>query len=514
MLKKYKYPLLFVAAMLLSYLTNTFLYQRDSTGPHLATLFLVLCTIILLNCKHWLPAVAGFIITLIFSLEVGYFTEFHERISAGVLDSALETNNSEATLMLGHYLYSIILPALCISVLIFICFRRKRLRLPRWFTLSPVFIFGFLMISLLREVIPEYRNLSINFSEDPYELGTYLREKFPVVAGNIMYVSSVALSHDKYTENYPDRKPNRVLASAGKPQNKLIIFIIGESSSPSRYHIYGYSKETTPEMERIFQGDKACVTDKVHSSSPITRDSISLSLSFYTPESEENLFRQKSVIEIAQDQGYKTYWLGAQSLVGVNGSKYGYLARRNNTVIVEENNDMKLPELLKQALAEPDEYKFIILHLWGNHMPYTNYTETEKQQLNGAGDYDLTIRHTDNVIGRLYDEVESVTDDYIFIYTSDHGEIVGKGHGFSKGADQFLIPFLYKSGNPSYGCEFIEKYRNQDGWISGLMNKYILSELLGYSLDQSIAEPDKQHDRILSTDGYAIPFSSYFNKNK
>ncbi|AGG30870.1 Outer-membrane protein yhbX precursor [Morganella morganii subsp. morganii KT] len=110
------------------------------------------------------------------------------------------------------------------------------------------------MISLLREVIPEYRNLSINFSEDPYELGTYLREKFPVVAGNIMYVSSVALSHDKYTENYPDRKPNRVLASAGKPQNKLIIFIIGESSSPSRYHIYGYSKETTPEMERIFHG--------------------------------------------------------------------------------------------------------------------------------------------------------------------------------------------------------------------------------------------------------------------
>lgn len=49
---------------------------------------------------------------------------------------------------------------------------------------------------------------------------------------------------------------------------------------------------------------------------------------------------------------------------------------------------------------------------------------------------------------------------------------------------------------------------------TAIMNKYILSELLGYSLDQSIAEPDKQHDRILSTDGYAIPFSSYFNKNK
>lgn len=514
MLKKYKYLLLFVTIMLLSYLTNTFLYQRDSSAPHLATLFLVLCTIILLNSKHWLPATAGFIITLVFSLEVGYFTEFHERISAGVLDSALETNNSEATLMLGHYLYSIIAPALCISLLIFICFRRKKLSLPRWFKLSPLVVFSFLTISLLREVIPEYRNLYVNFREDPYELGVYLRDKFPVVTGNIMYLSAVSLSHDKYAENYPDRKLNQVLVSAGKPQNKIIIFIIGESSSPSRYHIYGYSKETTPEMERIFRGDNACVTEKVHSSSPITRNSISLSLSFYTPESEENLFRQKSVIEIAQDQGYKTYWLGAQSLVGVNGSKYGYLAQRNNTVIVEENNDMKLPELLKQALAEPNEYKFIILHLWGNHMPYTNYTDTEKQQLNDAGDYDLTIRHTDNVIGRLYDEVTLVTDDYIFIYTSDHGEIVGKGHGFSKGAEQFLIPFLYKSGNLSYNCEFIEKYRNKDGWLSGLMNKYILSELFGYSLDPSIVEQDKQHDRILSTDGSAIPFSSYFDKNK
>ena len=47
MLKKYKYPLLFVAAILLSYLTNTFLYQRDSTGPHLATLFAGLSAIII-----------------------------------------------------------------------------------------------------------------------------------------------------------------------------------------------------------------------------------------------------------------------------------------------------------------------------------------------------------------------------------------------------------------------------------------------------------------------------------
>lgn len=77
-----------------------------------------------------------------------------------------------------------------------------------------------------------------------------------------------------------------------------------------------------------------------------------------------------------------------------------------------------------------------------------------------------------------------------------------------------MIPFLYKSGNPSFDCRFIEKYRNQDGWLSGLMNKYILSELLGYSLKQEIVESEKQHDRVISTDDYPVLFSSYFGENK
>ncbi|WP_220730839.1 phosphoethanolamine transferase [Morganella morganii] len=510
-MKKYKYPVIMIALIIMSYLVNTFIYKRDSTAPHLATLALFLCTFILLNNTKWYSVITGFIITLIFSLEVAYFAEFHEKISTGVIDSGMETNSSEASAMLGHYIFSILLPAIAVSLLITIFFRKKTLVLPRWFKISPLIVCVFLLISLVREAIADHRILMLSFREDPYEPGRYLRDKFPVVAGNLLYIAGAAVSNDRYAEEYTDRKLNNAVIAGNKPENKVIVFVIGESSSPSRYHIYGYPGETTPEMERIFTGSGSCATEKVHSSAPITRNSISLSLSFYTPESEENLFREKSIIEMAQDQGYKTYWLGAQPVFGVHGSKYGFIANKSDVITVDEDNDMALPGLLKKALSEPEEYKFIIVHLLGSHKPYANYTETEKSQF--SDDYDRTIRYTDRVMGHLYDEITAAADDYTLIYTSDHGELIGKGHGFTTGSEQFMIPFLYKSANSSFDCQFIEKYRNQDGWLSGLMNKYILSELLGYLLNQKVVESEKNNDRILSAEDYSVPFHFYLEEN-
>lgn len=511
-MKKYKYPAIMIALIIMSYLVNTFIYKRDSTDPHLATLALFLCTFILLNNTKWYSVITGFIVTLLLSLEIAYFAEFHEKISTGVIDSGMETNSSEASAMLGHYIFSILLPAIVVSLMITIFFRKKTLVLPRWFKISPLVICVFLLISLAREAITDHRILMLSFREDPHEPGRYLRDKFPVVAGNLLYIAGAAVSNDRYAEEYPDRKLNNAVIGCKKPENKVIVFVIGESSSPSRYHIYGYPGETTPEMERIFTGPGSCVTEKVHSSAPITRNSISLSLSFYTPESEESLFREKSIIEMAQDQGYKTYWLGAQPVFGVHGSKYGFIANKSDVITIDEDNDMALPGLLKKALAEPDEYKFIIIHLLGSHKPYSNYTGTEKNQF--SDEYDRTIRYTDRVTGHLYDETAAAADNYTFIYTSDHGELIGKGHGFTSGYEQFMIPFLYKSGDSSFDCRFIEKFRNQDGWLSGLMNKYILSELLGYTLNPELVETEKNNDRVLSVDGYAVPFNDYFTNNK
>ncbi|MEM8232120.1 hypothetical protein Q4R56_19550, partial [Morganella morganii] len=93
------------------------------------------------------------------------------------------------------------------------------------------------------------------------------------------------------------------------------------------------------------------------------------------------------------------------------------------------------------------------------------------------------------------------------IYTSDHGEIVNKGHGFEKGREQYLIPFMYYSNNDKFDCNFVEKFKNKDGWLSGIMNKFVILHILGYKIDDSFIDLEKRNDRVLDANNQVIKFS-------
>jgi heptose-I-phosphate ethanolaminephosphotransferase len=96
---------------------------------------------------------------------------------------------------------------------------------------------------------------------------------------------------------------------------------------------------------------------------------------------------------------------------------------------------------------------------------------------------------------------------YSLIYTSDHGEIINKGHGYQKGKEQYLVPFMYKSDSSKYNCQFIESFKNKNGYLSGLMNKYILSELLGYNIKPHTLNNERENDRVLTADESVLQFS-------
>ncbi len=232
-----------------------------------------------------------------------------------------------------------------------------------------------------------------------------------------------------------------------------------------------------------------------------------MTLAFHAPESDENLFKNKSIIEMAKHKGYKTFWIGSQPLKGLYDSKYGFIAKKSHFTKLTDHKDDELKSILKEVLHDKAKHKFIVIHLWGSHQPYSNFDEKDKNALPDVDDYDLTIYHTDRVIKSLYDMIEESSKDYVILYTSDHGEIVGKGHGFIEGKDQYLIPFMYKSMNRNYDCQFIESFRNNNGWLSGLMNKFILSDLLSYKIKKNILEREKYNDRVLYTNGRPIDFS-------
>ncbi len=50
-------------------------------------------------------------------------------------------------------------------------------------------------------------------------------------------------------------------------------------------------------------------------------------------------------------------------------------------------------------------------------------------------------------------------------------------------------------------------------YLSGLMNKYILSNLLGYEIEPTILNQEKNNDRVYLSNNTVMPFLEFLEKN-
>lgn len=497
--------LLLGLVLAITFFLNFCIFKVDSTVAHLSTFSLVLLILILYRVKGFLSLSVAVILSYLLILQIIYTLLFGEKISPSVLDSIVETNKVEIIELSGHLFFKLLVPSIVITIF-FSMLMKSQKEFSRFVKILPVFIFLVSVVLTFKKV--DARLIS-DIKEDNKEVGVFLRNKYPAVIGDLIYLYTSSITNDKYGDINEIKNFDDSIKGVDKNKKRLVVFIIGESSLSKRYSSYGYGMDTTLRMSQIFSSNGACIIENAHSSAPITRNSLSMSLSFHTPESEEKLFSRKSIIEMAQSNGYKTYWLGAQELTGIHSSKYGFIAKKSQKIINTNAQDDKLSKQLKNILSESGDFKFIVIHLKGSHIPYNNFDDLDKKALPSAEDYDLTIHHTDRVINDIYHVVESSlsgSDNYSLIYTSDHGEIVGKGHGYPTGKDQYLIPFMYKSNTKQDDCSFIESFKNKEGNLSGLMNKYILSSLIGYQIDDLAIEKEKNNDRVLSAEDIVIPY--------
>ena len=481
------------------------------------TFCLFLLVHILIKSRHHFGVFIGTLVLFLLLSEVSYLVYFGEVISEGVLNSITETNSYEAFSMLKPVLF-ITVPALIMTIGILFIFKKYitvkfRPILPFTYYLALASLFVSLSTTEKNDTHKDYTPELI-----------VLRQLYPSVLGNLVYLGFISFSTDIYADTSEiDAFNDAVILPPKNVSDNLVVLIMGESSLVSRYSAYGYHKPTTPFMEEIFnQKNGGCIINNSHSSASFTRDSIPMTLSFNIPESNDNLFINKSIIEMAKYNNYKTYWLASyrQSIKGPSNAKFGFIARKSDELDftdkdTEGRHDVNLSKLLEKHLKKDSvTKKFIVIHLRGSHQPYSDgYDEIDKQALPDAENYDLTIHHTDRAVKAIYDVINKYSRNYTIIYTSDHGEIVNIGHGLNKGIDQFLIPFMFISTNNQFDCQFIESFRGSNGYLSGLMNKYILSNLLGYQIDQSILDKEKNNDRILLPDNRNVLFLDFLKLN-
>ena len=195
--------------------------------------------------------------------------------------------------------------------------------------------------------------------------------------------------------------------------------------------IYGYSKETTPELEKAIDNKslKSAIFNAT-SSGISTLISVPLLISTANVEDHNKLSTTPTLIHVFNALKYSTTLISNQETEGRNNDTITLImSQMKNRVYISGNAisrkyDIEILKPLLKTLQKPDGKKFIIIHLMGSHYKYEQRYPKEFAIFNNdrIGTYDDSIRYTDFVLGKIINLIEKSDKPIAMIYTSDHGE--------------------------------------------------------------------------------------------
>lgn len=273
-----------------------------------------------------------------------------------------------------------------------------------------------------------------------------IHKKF--IEHNIIYTSIASYSDYQTTKanlkkTLAKGKSELLAVSSSLETPQTYVVIIGESTSRWHLQLYGYERETNPLLIKIQEEltvFEDVVTPNVHTI--LALDKI-LTLSDYN---EPNKEANASVVQLANQAGFTTYWISNQRPVGLHESvstiignaadhKY-FLATDNYTSNIYDENI--LPKL-EDILEEKDAKKMVFVHLIGTHSDYkkrypeqfvhfkekppqTDFSNSSNEKI--INEYDNAIRYNDYIVRRIIETVRKEKTASYVLYFSDHGDEV------------------------------------------------------------------------------------------
>lgn len=471
---------------------------------------------------RWLAVV---FLAILFTADTTLFYIYQKPMNYGIVASIFETNLDEVMSMAqGLWIVVLLLFVLSVFLLTKSTGEMKQTkRIPILFSVLYLFTTTFVlppvseMITFKMSTRMVYEEMTM--SPHMY-FGALIPAKYPFIIGDFIFfiVYREELRVFEEYANYDKKLPQGVAYDKGLEEPTKFVLIVGESAQRKHMSVYGYDVATTPFLDNLKNNsDELHIFDSVISPASFTRDAIRMTLSFATPINKAPFWENMNVMDLANNAGYETIWIGNQaqfglqdiyaSRVSVSADKrlYNKEAHKKGYRI----EDLNLVPVFRENLKK-NEKQFIILHLTGSHMYYNNkYDEIDTKALGSKGatnEYDKSIHHTDRVIAQLYDVVKDQGDTFTILYYSDHAEVVNLGHGMSdRYKDQFTIPLVVISDMPdrSNYFELISKYYNESTKrLSSTSLIYFLSEMIGYSVSKEHVEKAKNETELIyQTDG-------------
>jgi len=211
--------------------------------------------------------------------------------------------------------------------------------------------------------------------------------------------------------------------TSNKSNDDLLVLGIGESLRADNLGVYGYSRNTTPYLSKrlnsisLFENSYSAGTN-TWSAIPatLTKATVSLDLS-------------KSIINLAKDAGYTTYWVSNHAKASHWDFSVSAIAEQADHTFFFSNDeagevyDIKLLDKLKNIIANRNNKTLVVLHFYGSHMSFEDRYPDQYSQFQSDNllldQYDNSILYTDYVQEETIKLVSSNKGKYLFF--ADHG---------------------------------------------------------------------------------------------
>jgi glucan phosphoethanolaminetransferase (alkaline phosphatase superfamily) len=215
-----------------------------------------------------------------------------------------------------------------------------------------------------------------------------------------------------------------VSASARSP--RLLVLGIGESLRAANLSLYGYFRQTTPELVR--RSNEIHIYKHAYAGGTNSWNALPAMLTLFQGSPDFS----KSIMYLARDAGYKTYWLSNHPKYSAYDFSISAIANQADHVYfaADEFGDgaydevlvPKLEKILRDA-ADDDDRHLVVVHFMGSHLRFhERYPESFSRFTGGAKEldrYDNSVLYSDFVQDQVLDLVQKYGAEYLFF--ADHG---------------------------------------------------------------------------------------------
>lgn len=418
-----------------------------------------------------MAAVIGIVLWACSMASLGYFFIYQQEFSQSVIFIMFESNISEAGEYMTQY-FAWWMVAAFLAHTLFAYFLWTRLRpiyLPRWKALVAATV---IVVAVVGYPLVKQTARTGSFAEGFDKFETRIEPAVPwqMAVAYHRYLQTLAGMQDMlHSASKIAPLKNLTDTMANKPAT--LVLVIGESTNRQRMSLYGYPRQTTPELDKL--KDQLAVFDNVITPRPYTIEALQQVLTFADEDNPDLYLSTPSLVSMMKQAGYKTFWITNQQTMTKRNTMLTTFSEQADEQVYLNNNrnqnaaqyDGDVIEPFNKALADAAPRKLIVVHLLGTHMSYQyrypaafDKFKDRKGVPDGVRDdqvptynsYDNAVLYNDFVVSSLIKDYAKSDPNGFLLYLSDHGEDVFDSVGHTTlgrnenkpTAPMYTIPFM------------------------------------------------------------------------